>query len=75
MTRLHDELVGERVAFIRKKRNKSRREIAGEIGISQQQLQKYEKAKNRIAVGRLYDLAKALDVRFSELAPDDIIED
>ncbi len=36
--------------------------LAGPIGLSFQQLQKYEKGGNRISAGRLYDLSKLLGV-------------
>jgi transcriptional regulator with XRE-family HTH domain len=32
------------------------------LGITFQQMYKYEKARNRISAGRLYGLSKALDV-------------
>ena len=37
-------------------------ELAGELGITFQNLYKYEKGKNRISAGRLYGLSKALGV-------------
>lgn len=40
----------------------SQEELAGRIGISFQQLQKYETGENRISAARLFRLAGALDV-------------
>ncbi len=44
------------------------------LGMSFQQVQKYERGTNRIGAGRLYDLARVLDVSveyfFDELSPD-----
>ena len=37
-------------------------QVAGMLGITYQQLYKYEKCANRISVGRLYALARALGV-------------
>ena len=57
---LNDQTVGER---IRKRRNDleiSQPELAEQIGVTYQQLQKYENGKNRISAGRLYDIAKTL---------------
>lgn len=68
-TSKHDILFGKHLETIRKIRKKSRQEIAAKLEVSQQQLQKYEKGENRVAVGRLYDLAKALDVGVQELIP------
>ena len=36
--------------------------LAAKLGVSFQNLYKYENAKNRITAGRLYHLSKALDV-------------
>jgi transcriptional regulator with XRE-family HTH domain len=38
----------------------SQEELAEELGITFQQIQKYEGGKNRIAAGRLFELAKVL---------------
>ncbi|MGC8937909.1 MAG: helix-turn-helix domain-containing protein, partial [Thermodesulfovibrio sp.] len=40
-------------------------ELAERIGITYQQLQKYEKGKSKITIERLIDIAKALDVPVS----------
>jgi transcriptional regulator with XRE-family HTH domain len=37
-------------------------QVAAELGITFQQLYKYEKAKNRIGAARLYELSKVLGV-------------
>ena len=37
-------------------------ELAAKVGVTFQNLYKYEHAKNRITAGRLYRLSKALDV-------------
>jgi transcriptional regulator with XRE-family HTH domain len=37
-------------------------DVAAEVGITFQQLYKYEKAKNRIGAARLYELSKVLGV-------------
>ena len=37
-------------------------DLAATLGITFQQMYKYEKARNRISAGRLYGLSKALDV-------------
>ena len=40
----------------------SQPKLAATLGIAYQQLCKYEQGKNRISVGRLYELGKVLDV-------------
>jgi len=41
-------------------------ELAGLLGISHQQLQKYETGMNRISAGMLYEVAKRLDVPLAD---------
>lgn len=41
--------------------------VAREAGCTTQQLQKYESAENRVSVSRLFEIAKALGVKVSEI--------
>lgn len=45
--------------------------LAHAVGVTFQQLQKYEKGANRVSAGRLYDLAMALGCRVGDLMPDE----
>ena len=50
----------------------SQPDLAERVGVTFQQVQKYENGKNRISAGRLYEVAKALGVTiqyFYETAP------
>jgi transcriptional regulator with XRE-family HTH domain len=58
----------------RNKKELSRRELAIKLGISQQQLEKYEMGINRISPARLIDVAKSLDVNFLELVPEEYVK-
>jgi transcriptional regulator with XRE-family HTH domain len=40
-------------------------DLARALGISYQQLQKYETAGNRVSAGHLYEIAQALSVEMS----------
>ena len=40
----------------------SQEKLAESIGVTFQQIQKYERGRNRMSAGRLYDFSKALDV-------------
>jgi transcriptional regulator with XRE-family HTH domain len=40
----------------------SQKKLAAEIGVKSQQIQKYERGTNRIGAGRLYQIARALNV-------------
>lgn len=57
-----DEHVGERMRQRRAVLDLSLEDVASRIGVSAQQLQKYEAANNRITAGRLFECAAALDV-------------
>lgn len=59
-----DYTVGERVRELRETRNLSQRSLGELIGVTFQQVQKYEKGTNRITVARLNDICSALNVGF-----------
>jgi len=64
-----DIFIGNRVREIRREKNFIQQEIADHLGISFQQVQKYENGKNRISAGNLYKLSKAIEVPLSEFFP------
>lgn len=55
-----DVHVGRRVRLRRKGLGISQAELAGHIGLTFQQIQKYERGSNRISVSKLYRIAEAL---------------
>ena len=57
-----DAHVGARLRFLRKERGLSQTALAARIGVTFQQLQKYESGKNRLSASRLYRLASVLGV-------------
>lgn len=57
-----DETIGEKIRNIRKSLGVSQIELAERIGVSFQQIQKYEKGDTRITVFRLQQIANALKV-------------
>ena len=60
-----DVHVGARVRLRRHILSMSLEKLAAKIGVTYQQLQKYERAANRISASRLYTLAQALKVPVS----------
>ncbi len=67
-----DKLVSERILARRNELDMSQPDLAERVGVTFQQVQKYENGKNRISAGRLYEVAKALGVTiqyFYETAP------
>src|SRR3954463_9966038 len=57
-----DAEVGRRVRSRRLECRLSQTELADKVGVTFQQVQKYEKGVNRIGAGRLQRIAEALDV-------------
>lgn len=64
-----DEYVGEQLRRARKANKLTQQELASRLGISAQQLQKYETGYNRIPAGRLHELALILDLAISDCFP------
>ena len=54
--------VGTRLRQRRDMLRVTQTELAGRLGVSFQQVQKYEKGRNRISASRLWELASALGV-------------
>lgn len=57
-----DQHVGRQLASVRVQSDVSQAQLASSVGISFQQLQKYENAKNRVSASMLFDLATSLNV-------------
>jgi transcriptional regulator with XRE-family HTH domain len=68
-----DVHVGSRVRLRRTLLGMSQEKLGEAIGLTFQQVQKYERGANRVGASRLYDLSKVLDVPvsffFEEMAP------
>ena len=56
-----DQFIGSKIYNLRLAKGLSRQQLAEVIGVTHQQLQKYEKGTNRISAGRLVLISKALD--------------
>lgn len=54
--------VGKRIKEVRILRGRSQSEIARELEISFQQIQKYESGKNRISASRLFELSQLFGI-------------
>ena len=62
-----DRLVGSRVRMVRMARGLSQSKLADDLGITFQQVQKYEKGTNRISASRLFDISRLLGVGVRDL--------
>ncbi len=60
-----DVEVGARIRLKRKLIGMSQQSLAGKLGVTFQQVQKYEKGTNRVGASRLSQIATALDVPMS----------
>jgi transcriptional regulator with XRE-family HTH domain len=60
-----DIYVGQRLKYRRNAMGLSQSELAEAVGITFQQVQKYERGANRMGASRLYELAKILQVSVS----------
>jgi transcriptional regulator with XRE-family HTH domain len=60
-----DPHVGERIRRRRTELGLTQEELGSGLGISYQQIQKYETGANRISAARLFEIATALDIPIS----------
>lgn len=60
-----DNHVGERIRVRRTELGLTQEDLARQLSISYQQVQKYETAANRVSAGRLYEIARELRVDVS----------
>ena len=65
-----DIYVGSRVRLRRKMLGLSQEKLGDKLGITFQQIQKYEKGTNRVGASRLQAMANALEVPISYFFPD-----
>ncbi|WP_375641775.1 MULTISPECIES: helix-turn-helix domain-containing protein [unclassified Bartonella] len=58
----NDILIGKKIRHRRISMGLSQKELGNHLGVSFQQIQKYEKGLNRVSAGCLLEIAKKLDV-------------
>ena len=62
-----DAFIGDRMRERRHALNMSQKELGKALGVSCQQIQKYEKGYNRVSAARLHDICKVLNVSLSTM--------
>ncbi len=67
MTQVIDEQIGRNIRLRRIALKLSQKDLADRLELTFQQVQKYEKGFNRIALSRAYQIAQILDCRVSDL--------
>jgi len=60
-----DKVIGRNIRIHRLARNMSQTELGDQLGVSFQQVQKYENGTNRVGSGRLYQIAAIVGVHVS----------
>jgi transcriptional regulator with XRE-family HTH domain len=65
-----DVLVGSRIRLFRMRRKLTQSDLGKALGVSFQQVQKYERGTNRVGAGRLLLIAEALNVQVSDFFAD-----
>ncbi|VEJ45841.1 helix-turn-helix domain-containing protein [Bartonella vinsonii] len=61
----NDISVGRKIRFRRNVMGLSQKQLSNHLGVTYQQIQKYEKGLNRVGAGRLKEIADILDVPIS----------
>lgn len=67
-----DVLIGNRMNQLRLASGMTRHQLADAVGVTHQQLQKYEKGVNRITASRLVDISRALGVDVNYFFEEDL---
>ena len=62
---LVDRHVGRRMRWRRRELKLSQERLGQELGLTFQQVQKYERGVNRVSAGRLYEISQVMDVPVS----------
>ena len=61
-----EKKIGERLKFYRKQKGVSQTSLGEHVGLTFQQIQKYENGSNRLSTSRLIDFASYLDFSIEE---------
>jgi transcriptional regulator with XRE-family HTH domain len=64
-----DKQIGQRIRTRRLELGMAQTSLASEIGVTFQQIQKYERGANRVAAGTLFNVAKCLDLPIATFFP------
>lgn len=70
-----DRAIGLRIRTFRRERDLSQSGLAEKLGVTFQQVQKYEAGVNRVSASRLVEIAHAVDVPLLALYPEGVTAD
>lgn len=68
-----EQRIGKKIKVLRKYFGLSQIELAEKIGISFQQIQKYEKGSSKISVSRLHQISEALGIPITAFFEEDAV--
>jgi transcriptional regulator with XRE-family HTH domain len=69
-----DHQVGRRIRQARRAAKLTQGQLGEMIGLTFQQVQKYEKGVNRVSAGTLYEIARVFDIPISWFFDEDIVD-
>lgn len=61
-----DIIIGKKIRFFRKKNNIGLKNLSSDLGLSIQQLQKYETGQNKISASLLFEISRILEVSIDQ---------
>ena len=62
-----DQYIGARMRESRLALNMSQTDLGEKLGVTFQQIQKYESGRNRVSAARLFEICEALDVSLASM--------
>ena len=62
-----DLFIGHKIKYLRQQKFMTQQNLAFEVGVSYQQIQKYENGSNKISAGQLFYITKALKTPISKI--------
>lgn len=68
-----DHQVGRRIRQARRDMKLTQEQLGNMIGLTFQQVQKYEKGVNRVSAGTLYEIAQVLDLPINWFFDEDVV--
>lgn len=67
-----DKVLGENIRRFRLLKHWSQEELAAQLGLTFQQIQKYERGFNKVSCSKLYQLCEVLECGYQDLLPETI---
>lgn len=69
-----DRIVGQRLRWRRRELKLTQEQLGEKLGLTFQQVQKYEKGVNRVSAGTLYEISKVLGLHISWFFDEQVVD-